>query len=235
MSNQRDPQPDEYQPSPVHILKPEDCGINSLGMKELYAKGDLSLLELMKKSIPVIGPRNATQEGLHQASLLAQLFLENGLFGTTGGAPGIDQAFHTKIIGQIDSIVWLAHIHDIYEPTNERIEFMRKMAQKNLIIGAFKRSDPNRNDDYLFRNKLMVINSGEFVIGIEPPKSSGSSSALRFAILNQKKVIIISNLHTINTGLTDIGDAALRGQNPYCRVVTNAYDAVSLLLESKSG
>lgn len=231
MSNQRDPQPDEYQPSPVYILRPNNSQLNFLTHKELYAKGNTELIDTaLPSSIAVIGSRQASIAGLTLAMNIAELASDNGVTIASGYAPGIDQAVMNRLIQLgAPTVGFFAAINDIYQPHKSitRIFNARNLARDHLIIAPFLKVT-NEKEDYKTRNRLLTANT-QCVIAIDVETNSGTQSAIRSALKQGKPVIIIAQEdQTINEGINQLVNELGSYHKPFFRCVENEHDALTV-------
>ncbi len=231
MQNQQDPQLDEYQPSPVHILTPNCSQLDFLTHKQLYAKGNIELIDAaLPNSIAVIGSRRASISGLSLAMGIAELASDNKICIASGYAPGIDQAVMNRLI-QLGSptVGFFAAISEIYQPHQSitRIFNARNLARNHLIIAPFLKVT-NESEDYKTRNRLLTANT-LCVIAIDVETNSGTQSAIRSALKQGKPVIIIQQEdQTVNSGINQLVKELSSYHKPFLRCVDNEYDALAL-------
>lgn len=240
--NQEPQAEDTSWPSMVRIITPENAehlglSINFNGLNELYTKGDLKALEILKESpITVTGSRNPTKEGRLQAQRLGQLIVQHNLALVSGYAEGIDEEVQNPTIssGLKKTLVFFRNIHEIFTQSNDRdkrnarIEQVRKIVAQHLIIAPY---DSEKKGAFYDRNELMISNTPKFLIGIDvsSKETSGTLRTLIYGLQTGKKVIVIANEQTRNDGLI-----ILKKEFPDQLIeVGSAEKAIEIILESR--
>lgn len=155
----------------------------------LYVKGRVELLN--SPQIAVVGSRNATAQGLENATRFAQVLAEHGLTITSGLAQGIDGAAHTGAM-QAREGATLAVIGtgaDIVYPARHRA-LAHKIAECGVIVSEFPLGAPPRTHHFPRRNRLIAgLSSG--ILVVEAAAQSGSLITARLAGDYGKEVFAI--------------------------------------------
>ena len=160
-----------------------------------YYRGDLNLLET--PCVSVVGSRQASVEGLRQASKIALALIEAGYTIVSGLAKGIDTAAletatrHQagRVIGVIGTPI------DRYYPEDNR-QLQDEIAEKHLLIShvPFYRysrdSFNNRRFYFPRRNAIMSVISQATVI-VEASETSGTRSQAEAATHQGRQLFIM--------------------------------------------
>lgn len=148
----------------------------------LYAKGRIELLN--RPALAIVGSRNATPQGLSNASAFASAFAEAGLTVVSGLALGIDTAAHQGALSatgkQLGSTIAMigTGADRIYPARNQ--ELARQIAQHGLILSEFPLATPALAGNFPRRNRLIAgLSLGCLVV--EAAARSGSLITARLA------------------------------------------------------
>ncbi|WP_207000187.1 DNA-processing protein DprA [Trinickia mobilis] len=144
----------------------------------LYVKGRMDLLHAM--SVAVVGSRNATPQGLEDATRFARALSDAGLSVVSGLAIGIDGAAHrgalagrsstTAVIGTGADIVYPAQHHAL----------AHRIAAEGVILSEWPLGTVARPAHFPQRNRLIAgLSSG--VLIVEAALRSGSLITARLA------------------------------------------------------
>lgn len=153
----------------------------------LYVKGDLTL---DKPSVAIVGTRKATSFGIEIAKKFGRALSEKGLIVVSGLAMGIDEAAHKGTVeAKSRTIAVLAvGLERVYPQQNF------SLAQKILDSGGALVSEypigansyPTR---FIERNRI-ISGLSKGVIIIEAPEKSGALATARFALDQNREVLI---------------------------------------------
>ncbi|WJF91469.1 DNA-processing protein DprA [Paraburkholderia bonniea] len=144
----------------------------------LYAKGRIELLQ--RKSVAVIGSRNATAQGISDAFWFSGEFSRAGLAVVSGLALGIDGAAHRgALAGPGGTVAVIGTGADIVYPASH-LALSSEIASTGVILSEWPLGTPPRAAHFPQRNRLIAgLASG--VLLIEAAIRSGSLITARLA------------------------------------------------------
>jgi DNA processing protein len=157
----------------------------------LYLKGNLSSLQ-DKKTIAIVGTRKATAQAKMMAQTFARAFAKEEVVVISGLALGIDTAAHQ---GALDvpngkTIAVLGQGLDRIYPTTNR-SLAEKIIQRNgTLISEYPAGTPSLPYRFLERNRI-ISGLSQAVLVIEAPLGSGSLATARFALEQNREVLVI--------------------------------------------
>jgi len=154
----------------------------------LFVKGRLDLLG--KRSLAVVGSRNATAQGLRDAEAFAKSASGAGLCVVSGMAHGIDTAAHLGgLQGSGSSIAVVGTGLDKVYPAANR-ELAPRLAEGGAIISEFPLGTPPLAANFPRRNRIISgLSLGCLVV--EASLQSGSLITARIALEQGREVFAI--------------------------------------------
>ena len=144
----------------------------------LYVHGTAALLA--RRSLAIVGSRNATPQGLANAESFARHFSDAGLPIVSGLALGIDAAAHRgALAGRSSTIAVLGTgIDVIYPPRNAQLH--EEIATRGVIVTEFPIGAPPSRENFPRRNRI-ISGLSRGVLVVEAAISSGSLITARMA------------------------------------------------------
>ncbi len=169
----------EYPPRLLEIADPPAL---------LYVDGRTDLLA--RASLAIVGSRNATPQGIANATSFARAFSEAGLTIVSGLALGIDAAAHRgAIAGEGSTIAVLGSGVDVaYPPRNA--ELQRAIAERGAVLSEFPLGTPAIGGNFPRRNRL-ISGLARGVLVVEAALASGSLITARLAAEQGRDVFAI--------------------------------------------
>jgi DNA processing protein len=158
-----------YDPPPVIIIK-----------------GSLELLQ--RKSISIVGSRNASINGLRITHKITKELAECGYVCISGLALGIDTEVHKASIDSGTIAVIGGGINNIYPPENNRL--FDDIFQKGLIISELAYGSNPSQHSFPRRNRIIAALSLATIV-IEATRKSGSLITARCALEYGKEIFAI--------------------------------------------
>lgn len=154
----------------------------------LYVKGRLDLLN--RPALAVVGSRNATPQGLHNAESFARSLSEAGLCIVSGLAHGIDAAAHRGALqGQGSSIAIVGTgLDKVYPAANH--DLAHALAAQGTLISEFPLGTPPLAANFPRRNRLISGMSIGCLV-VEASLQSGSLITARLASEQGRDVFAI--------------------------------------------
>ncbi len=151
---------------------PENLKYLSDASPILFVKGNLDIL--LKKSVSIVGTRNASLNGKVLARKIANDLSEAGYNVVSGMAHGIDRAAHVGALASsnhLTTAVLGTSINEIYPPENNDI--YQEISEKGCLISEFPFNSVLSPRNFPRRNRLIAgISMGTLVI--EAQEKSGS-------------------------------------------------------------
>jgi DNA processing protein len=144
----------------------------------LYAQGRVELLA--RRSLAVVGARNASAQGVLNAGRMAQALSEAGLTIISGLALGIDAAAHAGgLSGKGGTVAVIGTGADrIYPRRNEMLA--RRIAEEGCIVSEYALGTPPLKDNFPRRNRV-ISGLTRGVLVVEAAAKSGSLITARLA------------------------------------------------------
>ncbi len=152
----------------------------------ISAKGNFEFLN--KEKIAVVGPRNASLNGLITAKKIALAIGQNSFLTTSGMARGIDYAAHEASILSGTVAVLAGGIDNIYPPQN--LKLYREISQFGLLISEMHFGFIPKSSSFVQRNRI-VSGLSKAVVVIEASLRSGSLITARFANEQGREVFAV--------------------------------------------
>jgi DNA processing protein len=154
----------------------------------LYVRGNVSLLS--RRSLAIVGSRNATPQGLANAESFARAFSQSGLAIVSGLALGIDAAAHRGALdGPGSTIGVLGTGVDVAYPARNA-GLIAEVAVKGVVVSEFPLGTPATAGNFPRRNRL-ISGLARGVLVVEAAMSSGSLITARLAAEQGREVFAI--------------------------------------------
>ncbi len=153
-----------------------------------YAEGDAALLQ--RRTLAMVGSRNATPHGEEDAFRFARELSDRGLAIVSGLAMGIDASAHRgALAGAGGTIAVLGTGPDVvYPPANAALA--RDIARRGCIVSEFPASTPPLDRNFPRRNRL-ISGLALGVLVVEAAWPSGSLVTARCAVEQNRDVFAI--------------------------------------------
>lgn len=154
--------------------------------KQVFAKGDLNLLDAPKK-IAIVGTRKPNPYTKLHTQALSSLIAKNGGVVISGGALGVDIIAHS---GAFPRTIMIAptDLNHIYPPSNKKI--IEQIYSQALVLSEYENVALPRAYHFLQRNRLVVALS-DCVIIPQADLSSGSMESARIAMELNKPIFVL--------------------------------------------
>lgn len=165
---------------PQKLLHLKDCPAF------LSFSGDLSLLQ--KRSIAIVGARNASLLGKILATKIAKDLGEKGFIIVSGMARGIDTAAHEGSL-ETGSLAVLAGGLDIVYPP-ENVSLYKKLKEQGGILSEMPLGVAIDASLFPRRNRI-IAGLAESVVLIEAATQSGSLITAEYALENGKEIFAV--------------------------------------------
>ena len=185
----------------------------------LTVLGDLTLLN--KRSVSIVGSRNASSNGCNFARKIAKELGEAGFVITSGFASGIDSSAHRGAIDTGTIAVLGGGVDDIYPRGNEELYY--EIKNKGLIMSEVPFNSAPRAENFPARNRI-VSGLSEAVIVIEAGARSGTLHTARQA-LEQGRELLVSPGNPYDYRCEGSNKLIKDGAN----VITSVEDAIDIL------
>ena len=154
--------------------------------KELFYKGDLSLLKRPKVSI--VGTRRPSVYTRQFTYILAKALAKRGVCIVSGGAMGVDAIAHDGA-GASNTIAVVANGLDIRYPVVNK-NLIEKIENNGLMISQFSDGFRATAWSFVVRNEIVVA-LGDILIVTEAEVNSGSMRSVEFAKKMGKKIFVL--------------------------------------------
>lgn len=154
----------------------------------MYVKGDVDLLA--RPALAIVGSRNASTQGMLNATAFARALGGAGLTIVSGLALGIDSAAHQGALGSAGSTVAVigTGIDIVYPRRN--LELARQIAASGCIVSEYALGTPAMTGNFPRRNRL-ISGLSRGVLVVEAAAQSGSLITARLAAEQGRDVFAI--------------------------------------------
>jgi DNA processing protein len=154
----------------------------------LYVDGRGELLA--RPGLAIVGSRNATPQGIENATAFARALSEAGLTIVSGLALGIDAAAHRgALAGEGGTVAVLGAGVDVAYPPRNR-ELQRAIAERGALVSEFPLGAPAIAGNFPRRNRL-ISGLARGVLVVEAALASGSLITARLAAEQGRDVFAI--------------------------------------------
>jgi DNA processing protein len=154
----------------------------------LYVHGRTELLA--RDALAIVGSRNATPQGLANATSFARAFSDAGLTIVSGLALGIDAAAHRGALdGEGSTVAVLGSGIDVQYPTRNA-DLHRAIAARGALASEFALGTPPAAGNFPRRNRL-ISGLARGVLVVEAALDSGSLITARLAADQGRDVFAI--------------------------------------------
>lgn len=154
----------------------------------LYVRGRKELLN--RPTLAIVGSRNPTAQGVHNAERFAQSFAESGFVIASGLALGIDAAAHRGALAAGgDTIAFIGTGIDRVYPARNK-ELAVEIASRGTIVSEFPLGTPVMAANFPRRNRL-ISGVARGVLVVEAAVDSGSLITARLAGEQGREVFAI--------------------------------------------
>lgn len=154
----------------------------------LYLKGRAGLLN--RPALAVVGSRNASAQGIGNATVFARALSDAGLTIVSGLALGIDAAAHRGgLAGAASSVAVIGTGPDIVYPRRNH-ELAHQLADEGCIVSEYPPGTPACRANFPRRNRL-ISGLARGVLVIEAAAQSGSLITARLAAEQGRDVFAI--------------------------------------------
>ena len=167
--------------------------------KELFARGDISLLNRDKVSI--VGTRRPSSYTKEFTYKLSDGFAKLGYIVVSGGAMGVDGQAHFGA-GEANTIAVMPCGLDIRYPTIHR-EMFEEIERKGLMLSLYPDGRSAANWTFVVRNE-MVVALGDVLVVAEALRDSGSMRSVAYAKKMGKKIYTFSHRSGESDGTMDL-------------------------------
>lgn len=154
----------------------------------LYARGRAELL--CDSMFAIVGSRNATPDGAHDAAAFARELSDAGLVIVSGLALGIDAAAHSGgMAGASSSVAVLGTGADVTYP-RRNAALMQRLCAEGCVVSEFALGTPPARWNFPRRNRL-ISGLSRGVLVVEAARGSGSLSTAISALQQNREVFAI--------------------------------------------
>lgn len=145
------------------------------------------------RSVAIVGTRQASEEGVAEASRLAAALTEAGVTVLSGLARGIDTAAHhaTLAAGGRTIAVMGTGIRTIYPAEN--CDLAEQIAETGALVSQFWPDTPPTTYSFPRRN-IVMSGMGQGTVVIEASPTSGAKMQARYALEHGKQVFLLASL-----------------------------------------
>jgi DNA processing protein len=187
----------------------------------LYALGRVELLS--RACVAIVGSRQATPQGIEDASAFARTFGEAGLTVVSGLAQGIDAAAHRGALATPASTIAVTGTGpDRVYPAAHR-DLAHAIAERGLCVTEFAPGTPPLKGNFPRRNRL-IAGLARGVLVVEAAPGSGSLITARCAVEQGRDVFAIPG--SIHSPLSKGPHQLIRDG---AKLVENAHDVLAEL------
>lgn len=173
--------------------------------KELYYRGDISLLE--RKKISIVGTRKPNQYTQEIVKELSYKLSKAGVVVVSGGALGVDIIAHKA--SYPNTIAVFANSLDTIYPRSNR-EIIEKIYQDALALSESEENPTPKKYEFTKRNRLVTA-LGEVLIIAQADLKSGSLASAAHAKAQGREIFVLPHRLKESEGTRELvkkGDAA---------------------------
>ncbi len=154
--------------------------------KEIYYKGDISLLE--KPIVAIVGSRKPNGYAKTYTHKIAQQLSNVGVIVISGGAIGVDAIAHKAAGAQNTIMVAATGLDKRYPSINKNL--IEEIEQKGLLLSQFEEGTPSQRYNFPLRNQLIVA-LADAVVVTYADLESGSMRSVEYALKLQKPLYVL--------------------------------------------
>ncbi|MGE3414336.1 MAG: DNA-processing protein DprA, partial [Dehalococcoidia bacterium] len=188
---------DDWEAEGIHLVTVLDEGYPQ-NLRTIHNRPPVvfvrgSLLADDDRSIAIVGTRQASSEGLRQATAMAESLSERGFTIVSGLAQGVDTAAHRAALdtGRRTVAVIGTGIRRAYPAANA--ELQRRIAEEGAVVSQFWPDAPPRRQSFPMRNIVMSGIALATVV-IEASHTSGARMQARIALEHGRPVFLMRSL-----------------------------------------
>ncbi|MDR1007732.1 MAG: DNA-protecting protein DprA [Campylobacteraceae bacterium] len=145
-------------------------------VKELYAMGDLRLLE--RTCVAIVGSRRALLYTKNITEKLSSMLSSAGVVVVSGGAVGVDAAAHVGAMP--NTIAVLPTPLDIFYPKINNA-LLKKISNCGLLLSEYAQGAPISKYNFVLRNRIVTALSNALIIA-QADLNSGSLRSAEYAL-----------------------------------------------------
>jgi DNA processing protein len=164
---------------------PSDLNILKRPPKELYYRGDLSLLQT--KKISIVGTRKPISYTKEMTTLLSQKFASIGYSIVSGAAMGVDAVAH-RAAGKNTIAVMANSLDIVYPKVNSSL--IENIYQNSLALSEYEPFTKATRYSFVVRNRIVVA-LGEALIITQADENSGTMRSAEIAHGLGKKIYVL--------------------------------------------
>lgn len=145
------------------------------------------------RAVAVVGARKATEEGVRQATRIADHLVHAGYTVVSGLAAGIDTAAHTAALsasGRTLAVIGTG-LSRAYPPENQALQ--HRIAQECAVVSQFWPDAPPTRRSFPMRNAVMSGIALASVV-VEASETSGARTQTRLALAHGRPVFLLDTL-----------------------------------------
>lgn len=168
----------------------------------LFYKGNINCLEMLDKSISMVGARNCSAYGKNVAQYFSRELASYGVVIVSGGARGIDTNAHKGCLesGGTTIVVMGCGLDKVYPPENRQL-YKDVISHEGLLLSEYSIGVDPIASNFPARNRIIAgLTRG--VIVVEAKAKSGSLITADMAVNEGREVFTIPGniLNTLNDG-----------------------------------
>jgi DNA protecting protein DprA len=157
----------------------------------VYLAGNPEILT--RRSVSIVGTREASTEGLQRASKLARELVENSVVVMSGLARGIDTAALTSAISNKGSVVGVIGTPLDKAYPIENADLQEEIYKDHVLISPFGEGETVFKSNFPKRNRVMALLSDATVI-VEASDTSGTLHQAAECLRQQRWLFIMSSV-----------------------------------------
>ena len=152
--------------------------------KEIYYKGNLSLLD--RRRVSIVGTRHPISYTKQMCLKLGNALKKRGVCVVSGGAMGVDALAHKSSFP--NTIGVMANSLDIIYP-KVNYSLLKSMEKESLLLSEYSENTKATRYSFVLRNRLVVA-LGEVLIVAQADLNSGSMRSIELALKQNKKIFV---------------------------------------------
>ncbi|MDR1555398.1 MAG: DNA-processing protein DprA, partial [Campylobacteraceae bacterium] len=145
-------------------------------VKELYAQGNLELLERTK--VAIVGSRKALLYTKNMTEKLSSMLSASGIVVVSGGAMGVDAAAHRGAMPNTIAVL-PTPLNEFYPKINSAL--LKEISERGLLISEYGKGAPVSKYNFVLRNRIVAALSNALVIA-QADLNSGSLRSAEYAL-----------------------------------------------------